>query len=82
VNVDTEGRRRLDGEAAWWSEWSGGASRGREKELQVAASRGGRPGERRGGAARTPDVGCGSPGVNSWIGLDGPVVLLPNNDKV
>jgi hypothetical protein len=39
VNVDTEGRRRLDGEAAWWSEWSGGASRGRENELQVAASR-------------------------------------------
>jgi hypothetical protein len=81
VNVDTEGRRRLDGEAAWWSEWSGGASRGRE-ELQVAASGGGRPGERRGGAAQTPEVGCGSPGVNSWIGLDGPVVLLPNNNKV
>jgi hypothetical protein len=52
----------------------------REREGVAGESRG-RPGERRGGAVRTPEVGCGSPGVNSWIGSDGPVVLLPNNDK-
>jgi hypothetical protein len=80
VHDDAEGRRRLDGEAAWMTTWRGGGTwRARQHGFfssgSVVEETGRRRREETGRRHPDPRGGERSPGEKKGIGPDGPVVM-------
>jgi hypothetical protein len=72
VHDDAEGRRRLDGEAAWMTTWRGG---GTWTARQHGFFSSGSVVEETGRRRPDPRGGERSPGEKKGIGPDGPVVM-------